>query len=78
MKPIRFKEANTTFAKNQPEYLPLPAYKGEDGLVISCWQLNWRERFKLLFCGQIWLSVLTFNRPLQPQKMNVERPGGLA
>jgi len=27
MKPKQFKEANTTFAKDQPEYEPLPALK---------------------------------------------------
>ena len=35
MKPIKFKEANGTFAANQPEYLPLPAHKAKDGQVIS-------------------------------------------
>ena len=74
MKPFKFKEANVTFAENQPEYLPLPAYKGEDGTVISCWKLNWRERFKLFFKGRIWLRMLTFNKPLQPQILEVDRP----
>ena len=74
MKPIKFKEANVTFAENQPEYLPLPAWKGEDGIVISCWQLNWMERFKLLINGRIWLRMLTFNKPLQPNRLDVDRP----
>lgn len=74
MKPIKFKEANLILAKNQPEYRPLPAWKGEDGTVISCWQLNWRERFKLFINDRIWLRTLTFNKPLQPQRLDVDRP----
>lgn len=74
MKPIKFKEANFTFAVNQPQYQPLPAWRGDDGTVISCWQLSRRERLKLLVTGKIWLRVLTFNKPLQPQRLDVDRP----
>ena len=74
MKPIKFKEANFTFAKEQPPYIPLPAWRGDDGTVISCWQLSRRERLKLLITGKIWLKVLTFNQPLQPQRLDVDRP----
>ena len=27
MKPIKFKEQNTVYAENQPEYLPLPVLR---------------------------------------------------
>lgn len=74
MKPVKFKEQNTTYAENQPEYLPLPAHKTEDGQVISCWQLSLRERVKMLFSGKLWLRVLTFNGPLQPLAPDVDRP----
>ena len=74
MKPIKFKEANVTFAENQPEYLPLPAHKTEDGQVISCWQLSLSERIKILFNGKVWLRILTFNEKLQPLKPSVDRP----
>ncbi len=74
MRPIKFKQTNVTFAKDQPEYIPLPAWKGEDGTVISCWELNGRERFKLLCGGKIWLRMLTFNKPLQPQRLSVNCP----
>jgi hypothetical protein len=72
MKPIEFKGVNTILAENQPQYLPLPVWKDEDGTVISCWQLNWRERLKLFIDGRIWVKVLTFNKPLQPQKLFVK------
>jgi hypothetical protein len=74
MKPIEFKEANFTFAINQPQYRPLPTWRGDDGTVISCWKLTRKERLKLLFTGRIWLRVLTFNQPLQPQRLDVDRP----
>lgn len=74
MKPIEFNEQNIVYAKDQPEYLPLPAYRSTDGMVISCWALNWRERLRVLFTGRIWFNVLTFNQPLQPQLPQVDNP----
>jgi len=72
MKPIEFKEQNCTYAKNQLPYLPLPVHKTEGGEVISCWHLSWRERFKVLFTGRVWHSVLVFNQLLQPQFLSVD------
>lgn len=74
MKPSKFKESNAVFVKDQPEYLPLPVWKGEDGTVISCWKLNLRERIKFFLTGKIWLWMLTFNHPLQPQRLDVDYP----
>lgn len=68
MKPKKFPEVNVTYAENQPEYLPLPVFKDkqEEGLVVSCWGMTWRERFTVLFKGEIWLSVMTYHQPLTP------------
>jgi hypothetical protein len=74
VRPVEFAEQNCVFAKNQPEYLPLPTHKTEAGEVISCWALTWKERFKILFTGRLWLSVLTFNAPLQPLRPRVDSP----
>lgn len=74
MKPAGFPEQNTVFAKDQPQYLPLPAYKSEDGEVVTCWKITFGERLKLLFTGRLWWSVLTFNHPLQPQRPGVSKP----
>ena len=77
MQPIKFKEANTTLAENQPEYLPLPVYYNNtepEGRMISCWQLTWRERVKLLFTGKLWFTQLTFHQQLQPQLPAVDSP----
>lgn len=62
------------FAKDQPEYIPLPAWKGEDGMVVTRWQLTWGERLRVLLTGNLWLSVLTFNKPLQPVKLQTQCP----
>jgi hypothetical protein len=68
MKPIEFKEQNVIFAKDQPGYEPLPAYRdnGTEGYVISCWKLSFIERMRILFNGVIWLNLMSFNRPLTP------------
>lgn len=69
MSPIEFEQSNVVYAKDQPEYLPLPAHRSEDGCVSTCWRLSWCERLRLLLSGKIFLSVLTFNKPLQPLKL---------
>lgn len=74
MKLVKFEGHNVVFAENQPEYLPLPALRLDDGEIICCWELTWRERFALLLRGRIWHSVLTFGGALQPQLLSVSEP----
>ena len=74
MKPIEFKGCNVVFAKDQPEYLPLPAHRNEEGCVTTCWKLTFVERIIVLFKGTFYLQTLTFNTPLQPQKPSVRSP----
>ena len=62
------------FAKNQPEYLPLPAHRTDDGRVYTRWRLTWRERLRVLLGGNLWLMVMTFNRPLQPVMIEAQAP----
>jgi hypothetical protein len=75
MKPVKFKHQNVTYAENQPEYMPLPALKieGPEGAVVSCWNLSIRERIYVLFSGRIWLNLLSFNMPLTPSLLSVNR-----
>jgi hypothetical protein len=75
MKPITFKECNVTFAKDQPEYQPLPAYKTGTmhGEVISCWHLSFKERIKLLIHGNLWIAMMTFNQSLTPIYPTVDK-----
>ncbi len=73
MKPIEFKEQNVVYAKDQKEYMPLPALKFEDGAVITCWKLSWKELLKLLFTRKVWVTMLTFNKPLQPLLVTINK-----
>lgn len=76
MKLVEFPEQSIVIAKDQPEYLPLPAHRFEDaeGRICCCWSLSWRERLRVLFSGRIWHQVLTFHKPLQPQLLMVQKP----
>lgn len=58
------------FAKNQPQYKPLPALLFTDGLVVTRWELSFWERVKVALTGSIFVSVLTFNGALQPVKLS--------
>jgi hypothetical protein len=71
MYPIPFIEANCIYAKTQRKYLPLPAYRQEDGTVTTCWKMGFLERLEVLLSGRVWLSVSTFNQPLQPLRMMI-------
>ncbi len=62
------------FAKDQPEYIPLPAAKLADGTVTTRWRVSFRERLRILFGGNLWVTQLTFNRPLQPIRIETEIP----
>lgn len=73
MKPIEFEEQNVVFAKDQKEYQPLPALKFEDGTVVTCWKLSWKEVIKLVFTRKVWHAMLTFNKPLQPTLLTVNK-----
>ena len=71
-----FPEQNVVFARDHPEYLPLPAHRHHDaaGTITCCWRLSWRERWRVLLTGRIWHQVLTFHQPLQPQLLSLEKP----
>ena len=76
MKAIEFKEQTIIIAEHQEEYESLPAHieKGVYGTTTFCWELTLKERLKLLFTGKLWHQVLTFNKPLQPQLLQVDKP----
>lgn len=74
---IEFPEQTVVIAKNQPEYLPLPAHRFADdsqGRIACCWRMTWRERLRVLWTGLVWHEVLTFGNPLQPQRLSTEKP----
>ena len=75
MKPVEFKHQNVVFAKDQPEYQPLPALKLDtpENYVVSCWKMTFTERLKVLITGRVWLSLMSFNKPLTPSYLSVNR-----
>ena len=75
MKPVEFKGSNCVYAKDQPEYLPLPVRKqnSEVGEVVACWKMPFLERLKALFTGRIWVSMWIFGKPLPPSRVSVNR-----
>jgi hypothetical protein len=75
MKPVEFKHQNIVFAKDQPEYQPLSALRIDSptGEVVSCWKLSFKERVKIVFTGRVWLSLMSFNKPLTPSYLAVNR-----
>lgn len=77
MAPFRFPGHNVMIAANQNPYSPMPAYRfgDEKGTTLIGWKLSRIERLKLLFSGVLWQYVLTFNQPMQPQRLQVEDPG---
>ena len=75
----RWGVSEITYAKDQPQYIPLPALKFQDGLVVTRWSLSWKERLTILLGGSVYLGLLTYNHPLQPIRIStsVEEVVGL-
>lgn len=75
MTPVDFPEKNIVIAKDQPEYIPLPAYYNpQTGAVCCCWELSEDELQQVIHTRKIWHIILTNNKPLQPQLLFVHRP----
>ena len=72
MKPIKFEGHNVVYAENQPEYNPLPAFKAENGTIVTCWELTNEDFERIVETRRIYLSVMTFNNPLQPVNLTTD------
>jgi len=62
------------FAKDQPEYQPLPALVRPDGVVTTEWELTDQDLEKLIDNwpnSRLRLQVHTFGQPLQPLRIEV-------
>jgi hypothetical protein len=75
MKPIKFPQQNITYTKPEgmtdEECSSLPAFQYE-GQIISCWEMSFKERIKVLFTGVIWFGVLAHRQP--PIWLDVNTP----
>ena len=72
MEAVKFKESNVVFAENQDEYKSLPAYRDNNGVVVTCWKLSEDEIKMINETGRIYLETLTFNKPLQPVMLTTD------
>ena len=72
IKPIEFKEQNTIFAKDQKQYNNLPSHRAPQGKITSCWSMTILQRLKFLLTGKFYLSVYTYNEPLQPVSLSLK------
>jgi hypothetical protein len=62
------------FAKDQPQYLPLPASVDATGVVMTEWEPTAEELARLMDGGRVRIWLYTFNRPLQPIQVEVAEP----
>ncbi len=60
MKPIHFQSVNKTLTGDNVD--PLPVYHGQ-GMYISRWKADWKERLSILFHGTIWVAVASDRQP---------------
>ena len=74
MTPTKFPQSNLVIAKDQPEYIPLPACITDTGVVVSCWVLSKPELELINHTQLLWLKQLTFGQPVQPLVPQVENP----
>ena len=74
MEPIKFNEANVVYCKGKENlYEALPALIFEDGYVVSCWKLSFKDILRLIFTRKLWLCVATFNNPRHPLFMSTNK-----
>ena len=62
------------FAKDQPQYIPLPASVDKEGVVMTEWEPTADELDRLLSGGRIRLWVHTCGHPLQPVLVEAIEP----
>jgi hypothetical protein len=66
-----------TIAEEQTDYSPLVAAVYEqDGqrILLTRWRLDDEERARIAAGEDLYLSVMTFNNPLQPVSLRVGAP----
>lgn len=66
-----FADREVVFAKNQPQYKPLPVHRTADGVLLSRWKLSDAEREAIASGADIFLFNWTFNQPLQPVRLEI-------
>jgi len=61
-------------AKDQPQYIPLPAVVSGDGLVVTRWRFSFWERWSILITGNLWHSQMCFSEKPHPIRIQTDEP----
>lgn len=72
MTPVKIEGFNVVYGAGQEEYQPLHAIKNAEGTMITEWELTPEERKAVAEGKNIMLSMMTFNKPLQPVVLYVK------
>lgn len=64
-------EHEVVYAKDQPQYMPLPTLRSPDGRVMTRWSFSPEEREAISKGADLYLTMHTFNGPLQPVQLQV-------
>jgi hypothetical protein len=59
------------FAKDQPQYLTLPALVYNDGKILTEWKFTEAERAAIARGENLRLWIWTFGQPLQPIALEI-------
>ena len=65
------------YAKNQPEYIPLPTLAGGHGQsAVSRWTFTDDQRQAIADGADVYLEVFHFHQPLAPVRVAIGKPEG--
>lgn len=77
LRAVEFEGQNVIYAKDQPDYLPLPAYvdtESREAPALFCFAVNDYQKERIQRSGKLWVRCLTFGHPLQPIALMVPEP----
>jgi hypothetical protein len=69
-----FHPPEVVYAKDQPQYIPLPVVRDSFGIITARWHMTWTERLLALIWGDVYVKINTFNQPLQPIRLCIVPP----
>lgn len=67
----KYVDREVIIAKDQPQYMPLPALCTASGKVLTRWSFTHEERRAIALGADLYLCILACHQPLQPILMEV-------
>lgn len=64
-------DQEVVYAKDQPQYRPLPVLRNSQGVLLSRWKLSDEEREAIAAGADLFLYNWTFNQALQPVRIEI-------